>query len=96
MLRDYVEIKKSKPPRGCKMGLGQSAIKYEGYGRDKESALSALDALCRYHHDEASVRREARQPAGLEYDYYLWDGARAHTIYFDMSRRHCRAFIHFG
>lgn len=58
------------------MGLGQSAIKYEGYGRDKESALSALDALCRYHHDEASVRREARQPAGLEYDYYLWDGAR--------------------
>lgn len=70
------------------MGLGRSKLRYEGYGKSMKDALVALDSLLRFHYDHATVR--AGKNSG---HYFVWDGERAHPIYFQKSRDRYRVFI---
>lgn len=67
------------------MGLGGSTPQYEGYGRTREESILALDALVRFYHDEACVRRqESGYPR--RFRYFVWDGTQEHKIYYERSQ----------
>lgn len=68
------------------MGLGGSALQYEGYGRTREEAVLALDAFIRFHYDGIYVKR-------LDNRYFVWNGAQEYKIYYERLRKYIRAFI---
>lgn len=79
------------------MGLGGSTVRYEGYGRTQHEAAQALDSLVTYHHEHASVRKEAvrfdARGSVTLYSYFVWDGQQQHPVYFDVSHGRFRAYI---
>lgn len=68
------------------MGLGNSFLRYEGYGKTKHEAVLALGNMLRYHHGNVTVHRD------LQNHYYAFDG-RKHTISFTQMNGRVRAFI---
>jgi hypothetical protein len=78
------------------MGLGGSALRYEGYGRTQEESVLALDAIVRFHHNEACVKRQTvvGESGSRRFRYFVWDGTQEHKIYYERSRGYIRAFIY--